>query len=44
MLLNYSNYSDSEDDADGNVASVTYKESKDTGTVKIGSKTMILMM
>lgn len=31
--------SDSEDDADGNVASVTYKESKDTGTVKIGSKT-----
>ena len=26
--------SDSEDDADGNVASVTYKESKDTGTVK----------
>ena len=24
---------------DGNVASVTYKESKDTGTVKIGSKT-----
>ena len=31
--------SDSKDDADGNVASVTYKESKDTGTVKIGSKT-----
>lgn len=31
--------SDSEDDADGNVASVTYKENKDTGTVKIGSKT-----
>lgn len=31
--------SDSNDDADGNVASVTYKESKDTGTVKIGSKT-----
>lgn len=30
---------DSKDDADGNVASVTYKESKDTGTVKIGSKT-----
>ena len=31
--------SDSKDDADGNVAGVTYKESKDTGTVKIGSKT-----
>ena len=31
--------SDSEDDADGNVANVTYKENKDTGTVKIGSKT-----
>lgn len=31
--------SDSKDDADGNVANVTYKESKDTGTVKIGSKT-----
>ena len=31
--------SDSKDDADGNVADVTYKESKDTGTVKIGSKT-----
>ena len=31
--------SDSEDDADGNVADVTYKENKDTGTVKIGSKT-----
>ena len=31
--------SDSNDDADGNVAGVTYKESKDTGTVKIGSKT-----
>lgn len=31
--------SDSKDDADGNVASVTYKENKDTGTVKIGSKT-----
>ena len=31
--------SDSKDDADGNVADVTYKENKDTGTVKIGSKT-----
>ena len=31
--------SDSKDDADGNVANVTYKENKDTGTVKIGSKT-----
>lgn len=31
--------SDSKDDADGNVADVTYKENKDTCTVKIGSKT-----
>lgn len=31
--------SDSEDDADGNVADVTYKSSNDKGSVKIGSKT-----
>lgn len=31
--------SDSKDDADGNVANVTYKSSNDKGSVKIGSKT-----